>query len=124
MPRQKQLPHDPKIQLVNTADFPPGGYQFREPSLNWSTTSEIAMGGLDSTVRALQMVRAQNPDSGLNPSYGACLEAVKEFTCKRLNDDPRWCGLPPEEIQTREALRQVGRKSRGIKGCASCGKRR
>lgn len=125
MRRQRQQASvDPRMKLVNTTHFPPGGWQYKEPSLHWSTTSEIAMGGLDVATRALQMVRANNPESGLNPSYEACLEDIKNYTCLRLNYDPRWCGLPPEVIQTQEALKQVGRRSRGIQGCASCGKRR
>lgn len=115
---------DSKMQLINSKDFPPGGWQYREPSLNWSTTQEMAMAGLGAVAAALQMVRAQNPASGLNSSYKACLEAVKKYTCHRLNYDPRWCGLPPSEIQTRSALRQAGQKSRKVQGCASCGKRR
>lgn len=115
---------DPKMQLINSKDFPPGGWQYREPSLNWSTTQEMAMAGLHAVASALQMVRSQNVASGLNPSYAACLEAVKAYTCHRIKYDPRWCGLPPEEIQTRSALRQAGQKSRKVQGCASCGKRR
>lgn len=115
---------DPKVQLINTKDFPPGGWQFRQAELNWSTTSEMAMAGLGAVAKALQMVRAQNPSSGLDASYSACLEAVKAYTCHRINYDTRWCGLPPSEIQTRSALRQAGQKSRKVQGCASCGKRR
>ncbi len=113
-----------QVQLINLTSFPPNGYFYREVSLNWETTQEIAMGGLERVVRALQMVRANNPASNLNPSYEACMTDVKNYTCRRLNYDERWCGLPPEEIQTQNALKQVGRRSRAVKGCASCGKRR
>jgi hypothetical protein len=82
------------------------------------------MAGLGAVARALQMVRSQNPEANLDPSYGACLEAIKRYTCHRINYDPRWCGLPPEEIQTQAALKQAGRRSRRVQGCASCGKRR
>jgi hypothetical protein len=123
-PSKQLTPINPKMGLVNTTIFPPKGFFFRQVELNWETTQEIAMSGLHGAARALQMVRANNPASGLNPSFAACLEDIKNYTCRRLNYDERWCGLPPAEIQTQEALKQAGRRSRKVAGCASCGKRR
>lgn len=106
-----------EISLINLTKFPPGGYKYREPSINWVMPSEIALIGLDDAVRALQMARANNPSSGLDPSYSACLEAIKKYTCTRLNNDPRWCDLPPEELQKRSSIGMIGRP------CAGCGRR-
>lgn len=100
--------------LTNLQDFPPGGYLYREPELDWSASPELALMGIDAVASALQMVRAQNPASGLNPSYAACLEAVKLYTCHRIDYDPRYCG--PRTI--------VPKESTGRRRCASCGGRR
>jgi hypothetical protein len=107
-----------QISLTNLTQFPPGGYRYREVALNWEMPQAIAMLGLDDAVKALQMVRAQNPASGLSPLYADCLEAVQRYTCARLNNDPRWCGLPPAEAQKIDRSQAVsGRR------CHSCGRR-
>lgn len=106
--------NDGKI-LINLREFPPHGYLYREPSLNWSMPRETAMLGLPDAARALQMVRAQNPSSGLDPGYEACVDAIKAYTCIRLNFDSRWCGLPPAEEQRVQLV-----KAKKRRGCASC----
>lgn len=111
-------PSDADKVLTNLREFPPHGYVYREPSLNWEMPSEVAMIGLVEATNALQQVRLQNPASGLDPSFRACREAIMRYTCARLKYDPRWCGLPPSEEQKRsESVARKGRK------CAGCSRR-
>lgn len=107
------------ISLLNTDIFPPRGWTYREPSLNWTNPDPLNGEGIEHAIRLLQTVRAQNPASNLDPSYEACREAIVQFTCARLHYDPRWCGLPPLEQQaiSERAYAQAGRK------CAGCGRR-
>lgn len=98
------------------SNFPPGGFTYREPSLNWVATPELAGMGHKEVAKALQTVRIQNPTSGLNPEMSACLQAVIDYTCARL---PEWC--EDERDVSFEAIPTKGKKK---KKCASCGKRR
>lgn len=108
--------------LTNLREFPNGGFLYYEPSLNWRVPTSLALIGLNEVVMALQIVREQNPASGLDSSFKACLEAVKLFTCARLNFDSRWCGeVDPETILSLQSSAVPSRRSRG---CATCGRRR
>lgn len=75
--------------LTELSKFPRGGYQYREPSINWVAPDPSI--GLVEVTKQLMQARAQNPASGLNPSYQACYDAIRRFTCARLNNDPLWC---------------------------------
>lgn len=103
--------------LKSDAIYPPGGFKYFEPSIGWRADSELALQGLSAVAGALAVVRAQNPASGLNPDYYACVDAVRAFTCARLKYDAKWCALPPEEAQ------RVGSPT-ATRKCASCGRRR
>jgi hypothetical protein len=109
------------MTLLNLTNFPPGGWKYFEPSLMWRNEDPLNGEGLDAAVKMLQMVRAQNPASNLDPSYAACREAIIAYTCTRLKYDPRWCGLPPAEVQRQESLLPKGVNAR--RRCASCGRR-
>lgn len=105
------------MTLINFRDFPPGGFRYREVSLgNWENPDKFL--GLDKATQNLQIVRAQNPASGLDPSYEACRSAIMEYTCKRLRYDPKFCGAPPSDFVEPHSswLPKVG----GRKGCAGC----
>lgn len=99
------------MTLTNLNQFPPGGYRFFQPEINFHVPKDLAMIGLYDVARALQIARAQNPASGLDPSFEACVEAIKLYTCVRINGDPKFCGPQPAETpKTKRA------------GCASCGR--
>lgn len=110
------------LTLRVDAPFPPHGYLYREPAINWEAPRELAMQGLDFVASALSTARAQNPASGLDPSYAACVEAVKQFQCARFAGRPealeRFCGGP----QPAPVARDASRAAQG--GCRSCGGRR
>lgn len=106
--------------LTNLKDFPPKGYIYREPSLNWEATPELALMGLDAVARAVQIVRIQNPGAGLNPSYEACVDDIKAYTCARLKNDPRFCASLDGGVV--EQTTTVRRK-KTQKKCKSCGRR-
>lgn len=109
--------------MTFTSDkFPPRGFIFRQPEIKWQVPQETAMLGLRDAARALQMARAQNPESGLNPDYFACERAIRDYTCERLKSNPemlaKFCGDIPEEL----SLETKQRKTRGARKCASCGR--
>lgn len=110
------------MTLTNLTDFPPGGYKYREPSLNWEAPPDLALQGLNFVVAALSTVRSQNPASGLDPSYAACEDAIKAYQCARFAHNPealyRWCSDAPMPARVRDASRPV------TGGCRSCGGRR
>jgi len=114
------------MTLTNLTDMPGGGYGYREPAIGFEVKlySELALTGLQRVAQALQQARANNPASGLDPSYEACLEAIKQWTCARFAQSPkalaRFCGGPDvtQAVQTHDASRPLPR------GCASCGRRR
>jgi len=113
--------------LTNLTEFPPWGYLYREPALNWSVPPDLAMQGLQAVADAVRMVRMQNPASGLDPSYSACVEAVKRYTCARLAQNPdalrRYCSSVETQAlaPSQRDMSQPTRRSRV--GCASCGRR-
>ena len=109
------------MTLLNLTNFPPGGWKYREVSLSWVNPDPLHGEGLEHAIKLLQSVRAQNPASNLNPSYGACRDAIILYTCTRLKYDPKWCGLPPAEIQRRDSSLPRGVNSK--RKCASCGRR-
>lgn len=103
--------------LISDTVYPPGGFQYREVAVNWVAPKELALMGLDAVAEALQRVRVQNPQAGLDPSYDACVEAIRAYTCARLEYHPKWCDVTPLEAQKRQTNGQAARK------CASCGRR-
>lgn len=102
------------MTLTETSIFPPGGFQYFEPEINWRCPRDTALIGLSNVARALQIARANNPWSGLNPSFESCLQAVKDYTCKRLNYDPRFCGPQPASQQRIDHSRPTNGR------CAGC----
>lgn len=108
-----------RVTLLNFNNFPPKGWVYREPSLNWPPKGFDFLRSFDVIVGEMQMVRAQNPASNLDPSPNACAKALVAYTCARLQYDPRWCGLPPLEQQAINARYP----EHGRRGCASCGRR-
>lgn len=107
--------------LTNTTNFPNGGYAYREPSIRFHAlpNSSLAMQGIAAVAEALRMARLQNPASGLNPDYDECVEAVKRYTCARLNNDPRFCSSTEQTVKQVVVAKKVARKR-----CKTCGSRR
>lgn len=109
------------MTLLNLTNFPPGGWLYREVTIGYSNPDPLNGEGLDYAVKLLQQVRANNPASNLDPSYSACRDAIVAYTCHRLKYDPRWCGLPPAELQKVSSALPKGVTAR--RKCASCGRR-
>jgi hypothetical protein len=103
------------MPLLDPNKFPPRGFSYFEPSINWRPP-KLGL-SLGAVAKQLQVARAQNPFAGLDPSFEACWEAVESYTCARLHNDLRWCAATPEQAaQIKEA--------RKVTGCAGCGKRK
>lgn len=103
--------------LLNRNNWPPGGFAYFEPKLNWRAPAD----GLSFFLKAqqIQAVRAANPASGLDPSLEACAEALDTFTCARLANDPAWCASTTAPVMIAVV---AARKSHA--GCGGCGARR
>ncbi len=104
------------MTLTNLRDMPPGGYRYREPSINWVVPNPFLP--IDMVAQELQKARANNPFAGLNPSFNACLDAIKAYTCARLNFDPKYCG-PKSGTSPVSAVQ--GSFGIPIAGCGTCG---
>lgn len=77
------------MPLLNRNNWPPGGFSYFEPKLNWWAPKD----GLSFALKArqIQSVRIANPASGLDPSSEACEADLDAYTCARLGNDPAWC---------------------------------
>ena len=104
------------MTLIELNQMPPKGYPYFEPSINWRVPDPFQT--IDVVARQLQMARVQNPASELNPSYEACLEAIKLYTCVRLKGHPKFCG-PQVSSENQPWPSSVGR----MQGCAGCARR-
>lgn len=116
------------MTLTNHTEMPPAGYLYREESLGWETPRDLATQGMRAVAQALQRVRAQNPTSGLDPSYEACVRAISEYTCARLAETRQltyFCGGEARTQQEKAALEAAKKRAeQRVTGCASCGGRR
>jgi hypothetical protein len=104
------------MPLLDPSKYPPGGFSYFEPSINWRAPATGLPIGM--VAEQVQMARAQNPFAGLNPSYEACYAAVERYTCARLKNNPRWCVV---DAQQAAQLRAV-RKAAAV--CGGCGKKK
>jgi hypothetical protein len=115
------------MTLTNRRDFPPKGYQFYEPAINWRAPQDLATQGLKAVALALQKVRAQNPQVGLDPSLDACINAICEFTCARLAPWPelqrQFCDGGEQTDQERLVSATRRKALEQPRGCPSCGRR-
>ncbi len=101
------------MPLLDRSKSPPGGFPYREPSINWTSPADGAV--FDIRVRQIQQARANNPSMGLDPDYNACSDALDTYTCTRLKNDHKWCVVAVDPVA---AALVASRKS---KPCSSCG---
>lgn len=104
------------MPLISRNNFPPGGFPYREPKLNWSSPRDGAP--FNIRVQQMQAVRVANPASGLDPSWDACALALDEYTCARIGYDPTWCVSPADPMAKAIAAARKPAK------CGGCGQRR
>lgn len=104
------------MPLLDRNHFPPGGFTYREPSINWSAPRQ----GLPFAMVAaqIQAVRIANPNAGLDPSMTACETALDVYTCTRLKDSPEWCVVPTDPVARVKAA-----AAKAAVPCPSCGHR-
>lgn len=105
------------MPLLDRNKFPPGGFPYREPSLNWSAPADGAP--FNDRVRQMQAVRAANPTAALDPTFDACAAALDLYTCTRLKNDPAWCAPATDPV-----VRAVVKARATRPPCKTCGKRR
>lgn len=77
--------------LKSRSKYPPGGWRFREPAMNWILPSGL---GFKQAVEAITNKRKQNPRFKL-PTDSVTVEAeLDSFTCALLKNDPYYCDGP------------------------------
>lgn len=108
------------MPLRDRNQMPPGGFPFKEPSLKWPSKKWNPFRDFWTIVGEIQMVRVQNPASGLDPSRRTVAQALDDYTCGRLQNSPRWCKGTKEQ----EAQEQAARNSTKRKSCSTCGKKK
>ena len=106
------------MPLLDRYKMPPGGFQYREPSLNWTVPNPGVP--FDMVAREIQALRMNNPRAGLNPDLEACRNALDLYTCTRLRNNPKWCTPTPSA----QAAMRAAYVAQAAKKCSSCGKKK
>lgn len=101
------------MPLLDRSKSPPGGFPYREPSINWSSPADGAI--FTERVKQISAARANNPSATLDPSYEACSAALDLYTCARLHNDPKWC------VPSGDAVARTLAQARQPVPCAGCG---
>ena len=97
--------------LKSRTKYPPGGWRFREPAMNWILPSGL---GFKQAVEAITNKRKQNPRFKL-PTDSVTVEAELDlFTCALLKNDPYYCD-GPEATSFQKPL-PINRHRQGEKG--------
>lgn len=80
------------MPLKSKSKFPPGGWQFFDPTLKWSAPTPLAS-TFDQTVDQIVSVRQNNKarHPHLETNRGTVSDQLEKFTCTRLGNDPAWC---------------------------------
>lgn len=99
--------------LISTNQFPPNGWVYRETIGGRSWTNPDTMLPFWDVVSTIVRARANNPGSKPATAESAAQD-LADYTCKRLNNDTRWCeGIA---VASESAVR---RRSGGCGGCGS-----
>lgn len=96
--------------LISRDRYPPGGWKFRQPEMNW----ELSPGRtFKDSVTAIIAKRAANPRFNLSTDRETVANELDAYTCALLKNNPAFCvsGDPPSFRQPLPAKRQpsVGR---------------
>lgn len=68
--------------------FPPGGWQFFEPAINWHAPVGLRF---VECVDAIIKIRLANPRFNLSTDWHTVADTLDTFTCHRINFDPHYC---------------------------------
>jgi hypothetical protein len=99
--------------LHSTTKFPPKGWIFRVMIAGRYWTVPDPMLPFDEVVKGIVRVHEANK---VKLSIEQATQMLADFTCKRLDNDTRWCvGKVASGTATAEAK---------VKGCAGCGRKR
>jgi hypothetical protein len=102
------------MPLHSTSKHPPKGWLYRELIAGRYWTAPDPMLGFEMVAKALCAARANNK---VKTTLAECKEAVANFTCKRLDNDVRWC-VQASNPQAAAVAAKAKRE------CAGCGRKR
>lgn len=74
--------------LKSRTTWPPGGWQFFEPSTGWRSPKGLTF---DQTVSAIIKHRLANRQYKLATDSDVVAQQLDDFTCARLKNDKAWC---------------------------------
>lgn len=101
------------MPLHNTKQHPRHGWIYREVLAGKSWTVRDPMMPFLMVAKQICAARQNN---GIECRTGDAVKALGDYTCTRLDNDPRWCeGQPGEESLMEKRVR---------KGCEGCGRKR
>lgn len=101
------------MPLHSISKHPPKGWVYRELMAGRYWTAPDPMLPFEDVALALCRARANNK---VTSTLVECKESLATYTCKRLNDDARWCLGPGDP--------QASAKAKNEKSCAGCGKKK
>lgn len=80
------------MPLKSKSKFPPGGWQFFDPTLRWSPPTPLGS-TFDQTVDQIVAVRMNNKarHPTLETGRSAVADQLEKYTCTRLGNNPEWC---------------------------------
>ena len=90
------------MPLLNRNNHPPGGgYSFYQPETKWFLKPGLPF---DMAVQEIIRHRQANPQFNLATDYATVSDELDEYTCRRLNYDPKWCSGEKKKTAIRRPL--------------------
>lgn len=74
--------------LKSRTTWPPKGWVFLEPATGWRAPEGLTF---DQVVKAIITHRQRNRQYKLPTDYETVAQALDNYTCARLKNDPAWC---------------------------------
>lgn len=102
--------------ILNHNVFPPNGWVYRERIAGkyWSVPDPLQP--LDVCSIALFNARRNNK---VSTTLEECRKAISDYTCRRLDNDTRFCESTAEQVKIREA-----KEARPKRSCCGRGKKK
>lgn len=101
------------MPLKTRNQFPPGGWVYVQPETGWKAPRP-KIDSFSETVKKTINHRRNNPGKGMNTDAYAVERDLDDFTCHRLDNDPKWCSSTDVYSATTQPKNEDSE-------CSSCG---
>ena len=98
--------------LITRRKTPPGGWKFRQAETRWENPMPLA-GSFEEAVERIIKHRQANPRFNLPTDFETVSTELDNFTCLRLNNDPKQCTDAGGAAKKALALLRQGRLQAG-----------